>query len=225
MLVLDNIEGWTLTPEQASKYHNDLNALSVLWFGLEHLYAEVLKCERSLSQQHMTMSVESEQKAAGSKVLARCVFDWYAVSSCNFVSLVGWMANQAGLTTGNQRTYVTRVLPAVEIHRNKIAAHFSRHSPMNDSEALQRASTMWFSVAQVNGRFVANALTFRMQKGGVSSDSSELRPWSVVEVHEALRERYAIKTQPCGQVHVEDPEASAGKDQGSGSSRAEARVS
>lgn len=45
MHTLDQIDGWTLTVGQASKDHNDLAALSVVWFGLEHLCSTVLLSE------------------------------------------------------------------------------------------------------------------------------------------------------------------------------------
>jgi len=192
MHVLDAIDGWMLPPDLQSKYHNDLAALSVVWFGLEHLYSTVLNCERAVADQFRPGGQFRSPEAVQGQVLARCAFDWYAVSGCNFVSLIGWIAKQAGLTTDEHQQYLRRVLPAVKIHRDKIAAHYSRHSPKDDSEALQRASTMWFSLTQVNGRLVANAKTLSVRRKGVSSNSAALLPWSVVDTHEELRKRYAV---------------------------------
>ena len=189
---LDNIEDWTLTPEQRSKYHNDICALNVVWFGLEHLYATVLKCEQAVRNSSVPRTQKRLPEEDKAQILARCAFDWYAVSACNFVSLIGWIAKQVGLTTEEHKQYLTRVLPAVEIHRNKIAAHYSRHSPRKDGHALQLASTMFFSLPQVNGRFVANAYMLSISRKGVSSDSAALLPWSVVETHDELRKRYSV---------------------------------
>ena len=189
---LDNIEGWTLTPEQGSKYHNDIAALNVVWFGLEHLYSTVLQCQQRAAKQFSPGREFRSSEVVRAQLLARCAFDWYAVSACNFVSLIGWIAKHAGLTTEEHKQYLTRVLPAIEIHRNKIAAHYSRHSPRKDAHALQLASTMFFSLPQVNGRFVANAYTLSISRKGVSSDSSALLPWSVVDTHDELRKRYSV---------------------------------
>lgn len=192
MHTLDTVEGWALAPEEALKYQNDLSALQVVWFGLEHLYSTVLECEQAAAQQFLPGGQFRSPEAVHAQRLARCAFDWYAVSACNLVALVGWIANQTGLTTDNHKQYLKRVLPAVEVHRNKIAAHYSRHSPKQDGDALQQASTMFFSLPQVNGRFVANAYTLAIRRKGQSSDSSELLPWSVVEIHDALRKRYMV---------------------------------
>ena len=188
---LDNIEDWTLPPVQESRFSNDLSAGRVVWFGLEHLYQNVLTCEQDYAKQFGSPTECRSPEPRQAALLARCTFDWYAVSACNLVSLIGWIANQAGLTEEDHKRYLTRVLPAVEIHRNKIAAHFSRHSPKNDSYALQQASTMLFSLPWVNGHFVANAWKLGIRRKGVASDSSVLVPWSVVEIHKTLRRRYA----------------------------------
>ena len=129
MYTLDRIEGWTLTPDQALKYHNDIAALNVVWFGLEHLYSTVLECEQAAAKQFLPNGQFRSHEAVQAQLLARCALDWYAVSACNFVALVGWIANDAGHTTEQHKAYVARVLPAVEMHRHKIAAHYSRHSP------------------------------------------------------------------------------------------------
>lgn len=189
---LDDIENWTLTPDQESRFSNDLSALSVVWFGLEHLYETVLSCEQVYAKSLVSFAEGRLQESLQAALLARCAFDWYAVSACNLVSLKGWIANQAGLTTEGHKQYLRRVLPAVETHRNKIAAHYSRHSPRNDAHALQLASTMFFSLPLVNGHFVANTYKLAVRRKGVPSDSSALVPWSVVETHETLRKRYAV---------------------------------
>ena len=188
---LDDIEDWTLASEQQSRFANDLSAISVAWFGLEHLYETVLSCEHAYAKQFGSSTEGRSQETIRAAVLARCAFDWYAVSSCNLASLIGWIANQAGLATEGHKQYLTRVLPAVEVHRNKIAAHYSRHSPSNDGDALQVASTMLFSLPWVNGHFVANAMKVMLRRNGVSSDSSDLVRLSFLETHEMLRTRYA----------------------------------
>lgn len=205
MGAIDRVEKWNLSPEHESKFHSDLVAMSVLWFGLEHLYGVVAGAEQDVSTLRMTLTEESEAQARRIKVLARCAFDWYAVSACNLAALVAWMAAEAGLTTENQKSYVMRILPPVDIHRNKVAAHFSRHSPRKDQEALQRASTMWFSLSELNGRFFANTLVYRIGRGAATSDSTELKPWSLVEVHEALRQRYqdCAVTSPKGGLSLQ----------------------
>jgi hypothetical protein len=196
MSTLDFLEQWTLPPNLEQQFSNDLSARRVLWFGLEHLYDTVASCERIYADHFASNKGEPSAEAVNSILLARCAFDWYSVSACNFVSLVGWIANKAGLTKEPHDQYLKKVLPELRIHRHKMAAHYSRHSPKNDSYALQVASTMLFSLPWVNGHFVANAMKVAVRRQGVSSDSSELVPWSLVEVHDRLRSRYATSKHP-----------------------------
>ena len=187
VFVLDKVDNLALPHEiAAGRFANDLSTLNVTWYGLEHLYETVKDAEAA----YCAAPFGADPVASNKKLLARCVFDWYAVSSCNFVRLIGWMACQAGITQEKPADYVSRILPAITVHRHKIAAHYSRHSPDKDGDALQQASTMLFSLSVVNGRFFANHWRLAVRRNGIASDSSALIPWSLVEVHEQLRKRY-----------------------------------
>ncbi len=193
---LDAIEDWTLATGDVPRFHDEFCTLEVVWFGLEHLYDTVLSSEQTYASHPVSSGEGLPAEAEKAAFLARCAFDWYAVSACNLVSLIGWIAKEAGLTAEGHGKYLRRVLPAVVIHRNKVAAHYSRHSPKSDPEALRVASTMPVVLPVVNGHFVVNAYTLSLRRNGVTSDSSALRSWSVIQAHESLQSRYAVLPAP-----------------------------
>jgi len=70
---LDIIENWELTPDQESRFHNDLAALSVVWFGLEHLNETVRSCEEDYAKYALALL---RQASADIRYAADRIREW-----------------------------------------------------------------------------------------------------------------------------------------------------
>lgn len=191
---LDAIKQWKLNSDQKSSFKHDLEKLGVDWFGLDHLYQTVLRCEGIYANGVVSTTGRLSPEASRAAMFARCAFDWYSVSVYNYVSLTGWIAHEAGLTTEQFSKYRDDVLPVIKIHRNKIGAHYSRHTPHKDGVADQMASTMYNDVAFDGRHFVVNSWIVAVI--GAKSSKSTLERWSLAETHERLRERYGVALLP-----------------------------
>jgi hypothetical protein len=146
---IDDLEPLECGSSALEQYSNDFRAIRDLWYGLEWLrfYVDELeKAERldpmeELSGRPVRLPFVDPRPPVGS------CFDWYAVSACNLVSLIGWIAQKCGATTDSPDAYLKRVTPDVLVYRNKIAAHTSRVKPrgprgVEDGLAIQEISTM-----------------------------------------------------------------------------------
>ncbi|MEW6252135.1 MAG: hypothetical protein AB1716_15965 [Planctomycetota bacterium] len=199
-VVLDNLVGLALSPEQATVFHNDLHARVTLWIGLDLLYRATRRLENTLRPDFPNGCVEvvwGNIPGIPLQLLARtaCYFDWYSVSAANFVGLTGWIAQTAGLTTVSANEYRRSVIPLVLKHRNKVGAHFSRFKPEEDGRALQEAST-FRQLGLVNGRFWANYMYFTHRAAGTTTNSRDLPPWCLSATHEELQGRYGEPPAP-----------------------------
>jgi len=75
--------------------------------------------------------------------IIECCFHWYAVSGCNFVKLIGWIAFIEGKSLKEPQEYVKTIIPEVLTWRNKVAAHFAQtfiKSNKRDNIAERKAS-------------------------------------------------------------------------------------
>lgn len=120
--------------------------------------------------------------------LLYCYFQWYAVSACNYVLLVGWLARQGDPSRRKPWEYVSDVIPDVRWFRDKIAAHFAR-AGKKDKRADQILSTM-YQVCFENGRFRASPWQVTLKTKGDVGTSTGGNSWSLTEVHENIRKRY-----------------------------------
>ena len=117
--------------------------------------------------------------------LVACAFHWYAVSACNYVSLTGWLAHGEAISDRVRKQkvkkYVQEVLGAVEAWRNKVGAHFALVYPFDEDSPADRASSVSFPIAFVDGSFSAHAVRLKdrakYRDNPVASDDSSIAPW------------------------------------------------
>ncbi len=197
--VLDNLEQHSLSPGDRQKYLNDLNARECLWAGLELLYTHTRRLENQLAPTEME-GVKSMCWGNIPGVPLRtlhqtaCFFDWYSISASSFVELTRWILQSSGMTMPSKRDYLQQIIPEVIRHRNKVAAHASRVWPMEDGVATQEASN-FRQLSLDNDRLFVNRMVLTKRSGNQLSSSRELLPWSLTQIHEAMRKRYALQTK------------------------------
>lgn len=201
-MIRDQIEDFEVTDEILRKHSNETGAINYLFAGLEFLYEMVKRAEREAPEPF----AEIEELAA-SRVqcvtevppgVRICAFHWYATTACNLVKMIGWLHQRQDSSAASPADYLGKVLPEVEPWRNKVSAHFALHTPQRgrDTPADEFASLIP-PTAQVNGRFVAGAYHVVVTRSSKAS-RSQLRPWSLTQVHEQLRARYGFTAHPEG---------------------------
>lgn len=189
-MILDHLDNLELSQEDADRHFDATMALARLGEGLFWLYRTVIELER---QAQADAAPEDVRLAVVGGILDRqplgllsCVFQWYAVSACNYAQLVGWLA------TGKPeaaKQYMKRVLPRVSQYRNKVAAHFALADPRRDNEADLAASVMT-QVVFAQGRLCAAALSPVVKDGDCEVSASRDLSWSLTVAHERLLPRY-----------------------------------
>ena len=200
-MIIDHIDRLELEDDRADQYGNELNTLRYLKTGLGYLCHNVQAIESEFRRQTDGFEVwmggnvppgrAVPSLAESAQDLIACAFHWYSVSACNYVRLVGWLAFNED--TSKAKTYVTEVIPDVEVFRNKVAAHFARVDPRprHDTLAHEFISVM-FPVSFQGDSFVSPpfTLTVDAESPKISGNTSDLQPWSLTQVHQRLSKRY-----------------------------------
>lgn len=212
-MIVDHVDGLDIPNELVSRYHNESLSLQHLWEGMGLLNHAVKKLEDRAQKQvekgfvseSMTEDIQSD--SAGKDVksfflgnaptlewlpkgLLYCYFQWYAISACNYVRLLGWLLKQADALRLDPTEYVKDVIPDVKRFRDKIAAHFVRADDDEEPRANKNASVM-YQVGYTSGRFRTPILQVFTRAKGKESRSNIGNPWSLTEVHEQIRNRYS----------------------------------
>jgi hypothetical protein len=92
------IDRLQVSEEEEKKRANELSSLRYLVRGLSFLYDQILKIETQIADRtpkgkrvfHFGNSPNLEGIPQD---LVACAFHWYAVTVCNYVKMVGWLAN------------------------------------------------------------------------------------------------------------------------------------
>jgi len=105
-----------------------------LFAGLEFLYRTVKQAETEARQRLMDMDQlpEPGRAPAPSSVPAAvrvCAFHWYATTACNLIKMIGWIRRQENPQGATPAEYAEKVLSAVRLWRDKVAAYFAVHTP------------------------------------------------------------------------------------------------
>lgn len=211
-MILDHIDGITLTDELAKKHFNELQSRRHLSQGLAFLYQQVKAIEAKAVQQinnqeHLSrMPPEVREAFAGKDVryfsggndpmlawlpkgLITCFFHWYAVSLCNYVRLIGHLSKQTDPEGPSPAAYVESVVPEVKWFRDKVAAHFARAAnSTHDCEADQDLSVM-YAISFLDGRFFAGGWILTKWSKDERSEAG-CEGWSLTQTHEQLAQRY-----------------------------------
>ncbi len=194
-LTLDHIDHCELSDGGQAHFGSELATLSYLQGGLHYLAKQVAAVETEvqgrIDPRLRVFSVGNDPQMRGLPLgLVNCAFHWYAVSACNYVRMVGWLLHEDGAMTQKPGRYLSAVIPEVKAWRDKVGAHFARaHGNKHDSEA-ERLASVFPPVGFDDDVFIASPLTLTMTRGGRTSTSSALRPWSLTKVHARLGERY-----------------------------------
>jgi len=186
-MILDHIDNLELPDQLVRKHHNDLVQLRVLAEGLHYLNSMVTGIVEG-ARVAWAKNPNALPRNVAPQALIRCAFDWYAVSACNFIRLVGWLAHEADNTCPEPHEYVKKVIPAVLTYRNKVAAHFAKASPGRDGAATLVASTLP-SLSWINGIPTVGAFRVTIRRQGHLTQSEDWQ-WSLMQTHRELLPRY-----------------------------------
>ena len=195
-MILDYIQGFELSDQEADRHFDSMMALARLGEGLWWIYGEVRQMEHEVRARAIKEGVETgivEGVLEGLPMgRLSCAFQWYAVSACNYVQLVGWLSSR---NPGTAKRYVAKILPRIHRFRNKVAAHFALTTPRGDNEADLAASVMTHIIYDA-GRLRAASITPVVEADDKEVIISEDLAWSVTQAHESLSVRYWPKGPP-----------------------------
>ncbi len=206
----DNIE---LSETLIKRLSNELQALRNIWRGMCYINGWTTKIEQKANEsvadrsafQGMPMEVRksfegkdvrtfSFGNAPGfewlDKSLLYSLFQWYAVSACNYVLLVGYLRQQVDPKSTNSKNYLDSVIPTVKWFRNKIAAHSARACEDKRDNEADRISSVLYQVAFDNDRFYAPVWQPTIGQNGRQTTGTNPGPWSITETHKILYNRY-----------------------------------
>ncbi len=189
-VVLDSIESIVLSTDEQTKFYAELLALDTLARGLDWLFWQVHRFESTIVKQHPSLSNPNAGQWADLPVVA-CVFQWYAVSACNYAWLVGWLAERTGQISTSAKEYRNRAAGDDLVNfRDKIAAHFAKAmTSRHDSDADKLASILSSLTTFSGGHFSAPVGVAGTIIEDDKSESS-VWPWSLAEAHARFFQRY-----------------------------------
>jgi hypothetical protein len=146
--VIDYIANLRLSDEQEKEHLNELRSLAYLATGLRFLYEQVQRVEAEVTERlpkdkQVRIFGSSPDMQGISQDLVACAFHWYAVTACNYVKVVGWLANNGD--SSEAKEYMQHVLPQVHLWRHKVAARFAIIDPRKDDNAADLAMSAMFS--------------------------------------------------------------------------------
>ena len=192
-MILDHQTKIDVPDEVLGKYRNECNRLGAIRSGLSFLHGQMARWEG-----HVGSLVDSEKVKFFSfgndpllkqfpMPLIECIFNWYAVSACNFVRLIGWIASQEGACSLTPTEYVESVIPEVKTFRDKVAAHFARTA--NIDGHADRQLSVFPQVGLSDGFFKVGIMNLATRSDGDVSTSSEMC-WGITQTHLELAHRY-----------------------------------
>lgn len=214
-MLLDLIQKTELPDDMKGQFFNELQALANIWRGMSFIYKSAQRIEQRADEGlragagFRTMPPEARKAFEGKDVryfsagndpalasvdkgLLYSLFQWYAVSACSYVRLVGYVAKKSGASNEEALAYVEKVIPKVKWFRDKIAAHpvrSSKESDRRDNEA-DRFGSVLYQVAYDSGRFYAPSWQVNIRSQRRQTAMTSPGPWSITQTHEELRNRY-----------------------------------
>ncbi len=199
MRVIDYIANLKLSDEKEKEYFNELRSLSYLATGLRFIYEKVQRVEdevieRLPKNKQVSIFGNAPEMQGINQDLVACAFHWYAVTACNYVKMVGWLANNGD--SSKAREYMQSVLPQVYLWRHKVAAHFAIIDPQKNDNAADLAMSVMFPISFDNDAFYTGSFTLTISKGGNKSRSRQDMRWSLTHTHCDLIPRYWRENRP-----------------------------
>ena len=188
-MIIDYIDKLDLPDDKAKTQFNELRSLHYLATGLRFLYEQIQRVEaevikRVAKQKQVFIFGNAPEMQGINQDLVACAFHWYAVTVCNYVRMVGWLANGGDSTTATD--YLKQIVLPVKLWRDKVGAHFARTSPRRDDTPADLAYSVMFPISFDDDAFYANSLTLTQSSGGKSSTSRQDMRWSLTHTHRSL---------------------------------------
>ena len=173
---------------------NEYYALLCLRSGLDFLYHQAKKCDQ------IALQKLDPKKQYGGYVegllpeptmrLIACAFQWYSVSACQYVKTVGVISYRQDLIRQTPDEYVDKIIPEVKVFRDKVGAHYSWGTKHKEDNEAERLASIIPPVAWFKDSFQVQVFTVNIVRSGKRSTSKDMKPWSITEIHQRLRERY-----------------------------------
>lgn len=189
-MILDHTNNLKINEEDFENFYELRMALARLGEGLFWLYETAQEYEKQIQvkaeKDDIPLAVVGGILDGLPLGLLSCIFQWYAVSACNYTQLVGWIFFKDTL---NAKDYSKNIIPRLVNYRNKIAAHFAITDPRKDNEADLAASVMT-QIIYAHGRICAASITPIIIKGENEIRVSKDFSWSLTNTHERLVPRY-----------------------------------
>jgi hypothetical protein len=193
--ILDYIDNITVEGKPFAEPANEYYALICLRTGLVNLYRFAKKCDEvCLSQldpkkQHFFSGNIPEVTGIPFPLLT-CVFQWYAVSACQYVKTIGTIAYRQDNKRLTSTKYLNSIVPEVKAYRDNVAAHFAWLTKNDHDNEAERLAIIIPQVSFYRDSFCVGALTISMGSRGKITTSKEIKPWSIVKIHRSLQKRY-----------------------------------
>jgi hypothetical protein len=204
--IIDKIE---LPDEIKSRSFNELQTLDNLWKGMCFIYKLVRELERKTNEKICDGTVlqnippEARKGLEGKDIkyvscgndpflswidkgLLYSLFQWYAISACNYVRLLGYLIKLAKPENQTPNKYVEKVIPEVKWFRDKIAAHHSRASDDKRDNEADRIASVYYQVGFNGERFHAPSWWITTSYKGEKITSTNKSSWSITETHEKI---------------------------------------
>jgi len=196
-MIIDYIENFRLPDDKAKTQFNELRSLDYLATGLWFLYEQVQGVEAKIIEglpkgKRVSMFGDAPEMQGINQDLVACAFHWYAVTVCNYVKMVGWLANDGD--SKKTLEYIKHVIPAVYIWRNKVAAHFAKFAPRKEDNPADLAKSVMFPISFDDNAFYVSSWTLTLGISGKSHTSRQDMRWSLTHIHRELVPRYWPKS-------------------------------
>lgn len=195
--ILDHIDNITVPGNVFQEPVNEYWALICLRHGMEFLYDQAHRCDQAVQQQ---VNPDGNVRFFGGgnlpefdqvpKTLLTCGFHWYAISACQYVKTVGAIALKQDPSRPLPKDYAKEIIPEVVAFRDKVAAHFAWTTENNQDNDAERLASILPALTFSDDSFHVGGLTVAVRHGGRASNSETIKPWSLCNVHQALRKRY-----------------------------------
>jgi hypothetical protein len=208
-MLIDYVDNLQISSEDAKKHSNEINSLRCLASGLWFLYDQILNTETQIAERipknkRISYFGNAPDLEGVPQDLVTCSFHWYAVTVCNYVKMVGWLANNGN--SNKALEYVKHILPEVYLWRNKVAAHFAIIDPEKDptkknfDTAADLAIGVISQIPYEHDAFYAGSLTLSLTTGNMRSSSRQDMRWSLTDTHKKLIPRYWPSKEPIKQI-------------------------
>jgi hypothetical protein len=211
-MIIDHLDNIRIPDDQRDRHSNELQTLDNLWRGMSYINKIVEEMEHIASQSIINGSIlknmppEVRKHFEGKDIkyisagndpifnrldigLLYSMFQWYAISACSYVRLVGYLALQVKPSIQTSRKYADPIIPDILWFRDKIAAHPVRASNNDKDNDADRVASVLYQVGFDDGRFYVPFWQVNIKSGGTKC-STEGSPWSITATHRYLAERY-----------------------------------